>query len=353
MSWLKRIVPVAAAVAALGASACSESTAPGSVDATATATAVNGLNSSLSETAVLQSLAALGNVGKFASPIARAVLVTLPVRGRPWAAAAATRELMRGMAARAPGAVQLLFPIDVQGKTFQWDADSSKYRITDPTLAGAPSSGVRFILYQVDTATGNPSLPLTTTGYLDLTDASTTQANVLQVLLKVGSQTAASYAISEVPSTKTLSLSAAGYVTNVVSGGAQVNFTLQHVLSLSDSSLATNYQANSNGASVVLIDTVAGSGGTPSFALNWSVNRGGTIAIVGSGTDAAINVQFKINSTTVATASGPAANPSLSLASGQALTTADLLALVSIFQGFVEIEFNLSLLFTPGLLVFG
>jgi len=358
MSWLKRVVPAGAVAVTLVAGACSESTAPSTVNTSATATAVTGLNTSLSQNAVLQSLAALGNLTALASPVARAALGPLPVPGRPWTASAAqTRDRLLELAARAPAgapAAELaLFPANVLGKTFQWDTATDEYRITDSTLTGAPSNGVKFILYQVDTGTGNPSLPLAQTGYVTMSDASTPQANVLQLLLMVGNQTAANYSITEVKTTSSLSLSAVGSVSNVVSGGTPVTFNLQHVLSLSDSTLSTNYQASSNGATVSLVDTVSGAGGTPYFALDWSVTKAGTVAIVGSGTDSMINVQFKFNGTTVATASGPSDNPSITLASGQALTTADLLALASIFVGFEEIEYNLSLLFTPGLLVFG
>ncbi len=354
MFWLKRVVPFGAMAAAVVASACSESTSPSSVNASASATAVTGINTSLSQNGLLQALAALGNVAPLASPVARAALAPLPVPGRPWTASAAqTRDRLRELAARAPAATLALFPANVLGKTFQWDTATDQYRITDSTLQGAPANGVEFILYQVDTATGNPSLPLRQTGFLTMTDASTPQANVLQILLMVGTQTAANYSITEVKTTSSLSLTAVGYVTDVVSNGSPVNFNLQHVLSLSDSTLSTNYQANSNGATVSLVDTVSGSGGSPSFALDWSVSKAGTVAIVGSGTDSLINVQFKFNGTTVATASGPADNPAITLASGQALTFSDLAALASIFAGFAEIEINLSLLFTPGLLVFG
>jgi len=355
MPTLKRIVPVAAVAVALVAGACSDSSAPSAVSTSASANAVNSVNTALAQNGVLQGLAALANVTSFAAPIARAAIAPLPVPGRPWTVSAArTRTALQVLAARAPAATLALFPANVLGKTFQWDTATDSYRITDSTLRGAPSNGVEFLLYQVDTATGDPSLPLTQTGYLTIADASTPQANILHVLLKVNTLTAADYTITEVKTTSSLTLTAAGYVTNIVGNNSPVvNFTLQHELSLSDSSLSTNYQASSNGATVSLVSSVSGSGAAPAFSLNWSVTKGGTIAIVGSGTDSLINVQFKFNGTTVATASGPASAPSISLASGQALTSADLLALASIFVGFEEIEYNLSLLFTPGLLVFG
>ena len=355
MSWLKRVISAGAAAAALVAGGCSESTAPPAVDATGIATAVTGLNSALSQNAVLQSLAALGGSTALGAVVARAAMPPVPVPGTAWAASATrARDALRELAARAPGAALALFPANVLGKTFVWDTTSpAAYRITDSSLTGAPASGVRFRLYQVDTATLDPSLPLTTTGYVDLTDASTPQANALQLLLRVGNQTAANYAITEVRTTSSLSLTAAGYVTDVVSAGAPLNFNLSHVLSLADSSLSTNYQASGNGAAVSLVTQVSGSGAAPSLAMDWSVSKGGTVEIVGTSTAAAINLQFKFNSTTVATVSGTPASPSITTAGGQSLTAGQLFALGTILQQFGAIYVNLSLLFAPGVLVFG
>jgi hypothetical protein len=355
MPWLKRVIPVAAVSGALVAAACSESTAPSAVDATAIATAVTGLNSSLSQNAVLQSLVALNGSRALAAAVARAAMPPLPGAGRTWATSAEqAREALSQLASRAPLAPLALFPANVLGKTFQWDTTSpAAYRITDSSLAGAPANGVRFRLYQVDTATLKPSLPLTATGYVDLTDASTPQANVLQLLLRVGTQTAANYTITEVKTTSSLTLTAVGYVTNVVTGGAPVNFNLTHVLSLADSSLSTNYQASGSGVTISLVTTVSAAGGVHSLTMDWIVSKGGSVEIVGTSTDAAINVQFKFNGTTVATVTGTPANPSITTASGQQLTVAQLLALATILQEFEEVYLNLSLLFVPGLLVFG
>ncbi len=355
MSSVKRVIAVGAAAAALVAGGCGESTAPAAVDATAMATAVTGLNSSLSQNAVLQSLAALGKSTALGAAVARAAMPPVPEAGGSWVTSAArTREALRELAARAPTAALALFPANVLGKTFQWDTTSpAGYRITDSSLTGAPASGVRFRLYQVDTATLDPSLPLATTGYVDLTDASTPQANVLQLLLRVGTQTAANYTITEVATTSSLSLTAAGYVTDVVSGGAPVNFNLSHVLSRADSSLSTNYQASGSGTTISLVTQVSGSGASPSLTMDWSVSKAGTVEIVGTSTAAAINVAFKFNGATVATVTGTPASPSITTANGQALTAVQLLALATILQEFDEIYVNLSLLFVPGLLVFG
>jgi hypothetical protein len=352
MSWFKRVTFLGAAAVALAAGACNESTAPSAVDPTAMATAVTTLNTSFSQNAVFQSLVALDGSAALGVAVVRAAVPVVP--GKPWTASAAgTRAALSALAARAPTAIQALFPANVLGKTFQWDTTSpAEYRITDSTLGGAPSNGVRFLLYQIDTATLKPSVPLQPTGYVDLADISTAQANVLHLLLRVGNQTAADYTVTEVKTTTSLSLSAVGYLTNVVVSGPTVNFNLSHVLSLADSSLSTNYQADDGSATVSLVSTVSGSGGTPSLTMDWTVTKGGSVEIVGTSADT-INIRFKFNGTTVATVTGASSNPSLTTPAGQSLTGAQLLALNEILDGFAAIYYNLSLLFVPGILVFG
>jgi hypothetical protein len=356
MSALKRTVLLGAAAAALAAGACNESTAPASVDPTAMASAVTSLDASMSQNQVFQSLTALDGTGPLGAVVARAItpLAAVGATQGAWASAALrTRVRMEGIAT-APSAVLALFFSNVLGKTFQWDtASPGGYRITDSTLAGGPSNGVRFLLYQTDTATGQPSLPLYQIGYLDLADVSTTSVNAVRLLLKVGSLTAADYTVTEDKTTSSLTLSAVGYVTNaVVSGSPIVNFNLSHTLTLTDSSLATDYQANDGSATVSLVSTVSGSGGTPSLTLDWTATKGGSVEIVGFSGDT-IHMAFKINGSTIATVTGTPANPSLTTPSGQPLSLTEGQALVAILDGFDSIYYNLSLVFLPGLLVFG
>jgi hypothetical protein len=354
MRWLTRIAPVGALAAAVLAGGCGESSSgPPTVDASAMATAVSSLNAAFSQNAVFQSLSALDGSGALAAVVVRAAM---PLQVLPGASAVATAERSRlalsRLAALAPTAVAALFPANVLGKTFQWDTTSpAGYRITDSSATGAPSNGVRFLLYHVDTLTGAPSLPLTTTGYVDLADASTPQANVVHVLLKVNTLTAANYSVAEVVTTSSLSLTSTGYVANVVSGGPQINFDLSHALSLADSSLSTNYQAGGGGLNVSLVSTV--SGVDSSLTMNWTASKNGTIQMVGSSRPSAVNLQFKFNNSTVATVGGTQAAPTITPGSGQTLTATDLIALGVIVGNFYQIYTNLSLVFVPGLLVFG
>lgn len=348
MASTKRLFAIPVLALALYVAACKETTTAPTTDPATVASGVSGLNSTFSQNAVFQSLAALAGSFTLTAPVARPPAAPI---GGAGVSSAADRVLMLRLAGRAPGPMLALFPVNVRGKVFQWDtAGGGKYRITDSTLAG-PANGVRFILYQVNTATDRPSLPLTTTGYVDLVDQSTLQANVLHVLLKVGTQTAADYTITQVSTTTTDTLGAVGTVTDVVAGGAPVSFGLTHALTLADSSLVTNYSVSGNAASVTMHTAYSGAGGS-SVTLDWVVQKGGSVEVVGSSTASAINFQFKLNGVAWATVGGTPSAPTFSGASGRTLTAADLVAMGEILQGFYNIATNLGGIFGPAFLVF-
>jgi hypothetical protein len=347
MSSNKRLIAIAVLALALHVAACKETTSP-TADPTALATGVTGLNSTFSQNAVFQSLAALSSSFTLSAPVARPLTALVGPSG---SASASDRSLVLRLAGRSPGPMLALFPVNVQGKVFQWDtAGGGKYRITDSTLAG-PANGVRYILYQVSTSTGRPSLPPTTTGYVDLVDQSTQQANVVYLLLKVGSQTAADYTITQVKTTTVDTLKAVGYVTDVVAGGTPVNFALSHALTFSDSSLVTNYSASGSAAGVTMHTSYSGAGGG-NVTLDWVVQKSGSLEVVGSSTSSVINFQFKFNGTPWATVGGTPSAPTFTGAGGRTLTAADLVAVAQVLQGFYNIASSLSGVFGPAFLVF-
>ncbi len=352
MTSVQRSLVIPALAAALAAAACGESTSPAATDPSAFVPAVNGLNASFSQNAVFQSLMALGGKSVLGAPVAPSPAAEL---GGPHALAVARRSLalMQQLADRAPTAVAALFPVNVLGKTFVWDQASGRYRILDSTATGAPAAGTRFVLYQVDTATGQPRLPLTTTGNVDLTDVSTPQADALALQVHVGSQTAADYTIANVTTTTTDTLRAAGYVVDIVAGGVPVTFNLAHALSLTDSSLVTKYLAASNGASVAMSTSITGASNNQSLALDWLIQKGGTVEVVGSATPALTSVQFKINGSEWATATQAAGGtPTISGANGRSLTAGELVALGAILEGCFSIYQQLTVVFAPAALVF-
>jgi hypothetical protein len=61
----------------------------------------------------------------------------------------------------------------------------------DTTLSGAPANGIRILIYTSNPFTGQPALPLTQTGYLELTDKSSAATATLGTLLALGTATIA------------------------------------------------------------------------------------------------------------------------------------------------------------------
>jgi hypothetical protein len=348
MTSIKRLVPISALAVSLAAGACKDTTSPAAVDPGTMATTLNGLSTAFSGNAAFQSLSALS--GKFTLTAAVAAAQVAP-SGGAWAASPAARyDVMHPLADRSPAVIMALFPANVLGKTFQWDtAAGGHYRITDSTLAGASASGVRFFLYVVIPGTKKPLLPLQKLGYVDLSDVSTPQANVIHLVVQFGSQTIADYAITGVRTTTSLTLTASGSVTD---GVTPVNFTLTHALRLTDSSLTTSYQLTGNGATVSLHTTASASGGTTTSTIDWSMQKNGSVEVVGTTTAAAINVQFKLDGVTWATVGGTPSAPTFTAATGQSLTPAQLIALGQILSGFGEIFDSLDAVFGPSFLVF-
>ncbi len=85
--------------------------------------------------------------------------------------AAAPLASSRGVTALQPLAAlgTITIPALYAGKTFAFDPVANYYAV-DPTATGAPTNGVRFVLYTFD-ETGYPDEPLTRLGYLDITPA--------------------------------------------------------------------------------------------------------------------------------------------------------------------------------------
>jgi len=350
MSSSKRLIAIPVLALALYAGACKDSTSPSGADPAAMATTVTSLNAAFAQNAVFQSLMALNDPAVLAAP---AVLPQL-VPAAPGATRAAQRDLLLRLAGRAPTAALGLFYQNTLGKTYQWDtANGGHYRITDSTLAGAPAQGIRFILYQVDSATQSPRLPLTTTGYVDLTDVSNAASNGIHLLLRVGQQTAADYTVTEVKTTSSMSLAATGYVQDVVTSGPQVTFNLSHVLTLADSSLSTNYQASAGGATVTMRTSYVGSVGNESESVDWMLQKNGSIEVAGVNTPDSTNFQFKLNGTSFATVRQVGnGQETITGPGGRSLTAGELLSLVTILEEFAQVYANLSLVFLPALLFF-
>ncbi len=122
-------------------------------------------------------------------------------------------------------AVAALFPADVVGKTFEWDFATESYLATART--GAPSTGVRFILYAIDPLTGYPANPLVEVGYLDLIDETGSGSPKLHVLVAGvgGTPVYVNYTVTLASQAATsVQITTAGYITNGASSPDSVRF---------------------------------------------------------------------------------------------------------------------------------
>jgi hypothetical protein len=243
--------------------------------------------------------------------------------------------------------VQAIFPVDVLGKTFVWDTTLNRY-VRNATLTGAPSNGVRFVLYLMgDTLLGRPRLPLQTVGSVDLTDQSTNLSNKLGVQVKYLSQVIADYTIAGTLTTSGLTLRAQGYLTDAVT---RLDFDFS--ITVSQTGLTVNYTlSGSNGFAATLVATLnlqTGAG-----TVTWQVTNGGnTVEVTFTGTGSTVTGQVLFNGGVVATVTGTGSNPTITGSGGRTLSAADIQALQAIFRGFGELTDQIDGVFGPAHLVF-
>ena len=135
--------------------------------------------------------------------------------------------------------VAALFPSALLGKTFEWNFTTLQYDTTART--GAPSNGVRFILYAIDPLTGYPAGPApgTEVGYVDLKDESGTGSPKVHVTVAGvgGTPVYVDYTVALTSQAATsVKINLAGYITN----GAASPDTLQFSGAISASGSQTS-----------------------------------------------------------------------------------------------------------------
>jgi hypothetical protein len=138
-------------------------------------------------------------------------------------------------------AAAALFPPALVGKTFEWDFTAQQYDTT--ARAGAPSNGVRFILYAIDPLTGDPVAPApgTEVGYIDLKDeGSISQPKVHVIVAGVGGAPVyVDYTVSiSSQSQAQAKINTAGYITNGAGSSDSLRFNGAITLSASTTSIS-------------------------------------------------------------------------------------------------------------------
>ncbi len=231
---------LAAAVLALALTACGKSSGPSEFNPQGTA----------ADVAAAQDAFASGPTASFA---AVSPDISLALGGAPLVASSAalalshpseaTERYARQIAALVSGggsAIQASvvgIPVEVAGKTFVWDESTDTYVVSD--LSGAPSNGVRFLLYAVDPVTLRPVEPVVETGYVDVIDQSTSALANVRIKVVEGDVTYLDYQVVASATTSSGLVTISGFAFN---GTTRANFTLKNTVS------------QNNGGIVIVLD---------------------------------------------------------------------------------------------------
>jgi len=345
---MKRLT--SAALAALALAACKETISPDAVDTGALTDKVATIATTFDNNAAYQAMTSLSfSFPQFGGT--NLVRATLPASPQSLMGLSTLRQRLRVAAPAVqpgPADAQALFPVDVLGKTFEWNTTNDVYEAT--TRTGAPATGIRIIIY---TATfGAPIEPLQELGYLDLTDESTASADQLGVLLKLGNTTIADYAITAVSATTSQRLTAAGYITGAT-GSGRVDFSLMVYDDFNTGGGDFEYTVTAQAGGQVVVDFHDNGNGTGTGLMRISDGQN-TIEITTTETLTSSSGQIKFNGVVVATMSQSGdGEPIIVGANGRELTQQQKDDLGAIIIGVLSLVFGaLFGILAPAIVVF-
>ena len=203
--------------ALIALAACSDGTAPneGRFDTQRVRDGVSTIESVASSKALASLQAVARSVG--------VVGVNTVAHKIGWSAGveAATRKIATAAIDGGTALIPVMRP-SVLGTTFVYDPSVRKY-VADPARSGAPSNGVRFILYEVD-----PNEQPTTSeiGYADLTDERRSSASSAGIRLEavIGGVTKLAYSFDLTGSVQAAQFDVFGYIAD---GGDRLDFSIK------------------------------------------------------------------------------------------------------------------------------
>jgi predicted small lipoprotein YifL len=225
-------------------------------------------------------------------------------------------------------------PSAVLGTTFVWDETSHAYVASD--RPGAPSSGVRFVLYAVSPVTFRPAEPVVEVGYVDITDHSTSTAIDVGVRVVQGSVVYLDYNV------KVTATASGGLVT--VSGTASdgttaATFILKNTVSANAGSpiYSFDYQLDvpSRHLSLDWTATLANISDTEvAITLDLAISgQNGDVRITGTeGASAGNILSVKVNGDLLATVNLDGVDPVVTGAGGASLTPEEEASLQAILE---------------------
>lgn len=270
------------------------------------------------------------------SPMIAASVAAVDVRARDGAGmhAATVRNARRIAAMLAsparPGlsASSTAIPAELAGKTFEYSGGS--YVVTD--RLGAPTNGVRFILYAVDPVTFQPVEPVVETGYVELTDISSGSTSAARVRVVSGEAVYLNYTVSVSNTSSGGRITVLGFVTD---GVHQASINLRATLTF-DAGLTLTYAVAIPTRDFSISLTLTSSGldtENPTIGLNMVVlGPNGWIQMNGQFTQSGGTLTVSVSGRHFATITMDAAgNPTITGADGEPLAEDELEALTGIF----------------------
>ena len=262
-----------------------------------------------------------------AGPIAATADAILDMDGGPVASRSAAMQLSRGLIAATSASNPIISAAHL-GKTFVYDPTLDDYKV-DPERSGAPSNGVRFILYEVDSS--DRPIVEQEIGHLDLIDqgeGSATDAD-LRLEMVLGEKTVIDYRTTVDLGLGSGAITVDGFIqpeedrldfdidlTGVADGSGGTAELLFNLSILSrDFSIA---------GAVSGIDDISGESGRVDLTVRHG-NDSFRVDVDGSATE--IDGTVYLNGEVLALITGDPEDPTLSAADGGGLTTSQLEAL--------------------------
>ena len=345
------LLALLASLTVFGLGACDDGTNPAAsfdpADATQAAVAVLGAfadNPALDALTVLES----GLPGFAPAPASANAGLPLPDEGP----LANLRALDRLLTFPSPSESAALFPADLLGTTLVYNPAIGQYEV-DPAATGAPENGIRIVLYAVDPVLRQPVEPLTSVGYLDLTDESTVAADRVGIVAVIGDVTYIDYLGSATVLTTGLTFGATGYFSD---GTSVVDFDLTHSWSQTDGFVLT-YAIDAHPIDSQTITTTIladlrldPTGETAAYVLTVQ-HRRETVTLDLVGSSAALSGTVSHNGTTVAQVSGTPDQPVFTDGDGNPLADEQIQSLGELFLSITAIVRGFDVLLIPAYLV--
>jgi hypothetical protein len=215
------------------------------------------------------------------------------------------------------------------GVTFTRNPETLEYEASG--RSGAPSNGVRIIVYTVNPISGEPVSPLQEVGYADVEVTEGTNGGTVRIELVSDGVTYLDYAVGATVSETRVTITVAGFVSN---GQDRVNFDLD--TQLTESALAFDYSLivpTRGNFRMDFEEVVTDATMTSTLEL-----RGphGTVTIEGSRTQTTGSYDVEVNGEAFATISVEQGSaPVITGADGEALTEEELATLQDVFVMFL------------------